>query len=838
MSLLTRASLRYLARHRGQCALAICGIALGIAIVVAIQLTQASARASFADSLASAFGPATHHVIGRDGAFDERHLALVRRLVPDARPSPVVEGSVRLSAHGRGTSLHVLGIDVFSAQGDGAAGFDLRALLQVPGSVVLSATSAARLDLARGARVVVTSNGRRHTLTVLEVLPPRPADGAAALPDAVLLADIATAQELFESHGRLSRIELETNDEHALASLRAALPPALELVPVGRRLRGAENLTRAFYTNLDALSLLALLVGGFMIYNTMSFLAVQRQPLFARLRALGVTRAEIARSVAGEALLLGAAGGVLGIALGLALAARLLAPVTQTLRDHYFDSVAGTLAVTPQLLGGALLLALVVSVAAALWPAWHAAQAAPADAVNLSWRQRAAARGLRRAALAGLIAAVGAGLLLALSSRSLAAGFGALAGLIVAAMLLVPLLVERLLLGAARLAPARALATRLALRSAARALGRIGLAVAALMAATATSIGVGLMVASFRGAVIDWLDQLLRADLYVAQSADGAPQLALDPTLLARLEALPGVAALSLVRRSSADSTHGRLRIAAYHLPPRARAGFRLEDGALPPDFWSAWDTQDLVLVSAPLAYRWRLARGDVLRLNTPHGAIDCLIAGIYTDYGSEQGVVAMSLTRFRHHWQDQGISGAGMYARSGADQRALLRAVERELPDDGTLAAWSNAALKARSLAVFDRTFAVTDVLTVVATLIAALGVFNALLALHLERAREYAVLLALGCAAARLRAVLYVQSAAVGLLALAAAIPLGVLIARLLIDVINLRSFGWRMQLAWDWSALTVPAVAALCAALAATVYPAERAVRIDPANALRHE
>ena len=445
-------------------------------------------------------------------------------------------------------------------------------------------------------------------------------------------------------------------------------------------------------------------------------------------------------------------------------------------------------------------------------------------------------RGLGRAACCGLAGVVLALALLALSSRSLYAGFAALGCTILAAMLVVPWLVqEGLALLAQRNARRWPLSLRLAVRGAARSMGRIGMAVAALMAATATSVGVALMVASFRGAVDDWLTQLLRAEIYISPGFDEQAAARIDEAFVTRVAALPEVASVSKVRRVRVLEGESELRITAYELPTAAQRGFQFLCGAAP---WPHWEREDLAMISEPLAYHLHKRVGDVLSIATPSGRVQFHIAAIYTDYGSERGVVTISLARFRHYWRDDRMHGIGIYPRSAAPNEQLKQQIESMLPQDGSLAVWSNAALKSRSLAVFDRTFAVTHVLTLFAAAIAALGVFNALLALHLERGREYAMLLAIGLAPAALRTMLYLQTCIVALLAVGFALPLGVLIAKLLIAVINIRSFGWSMQLTYDTQALLTPALGALLAALAATIYPAERAVRIEPATALRYE
>ncbi|MGE4615682.1 MAG: ABC transporter permease, partial [Gammaproteobacteria bacterium] len=344
-------------------------------------------------------------------------------------------------------------------------------------------------------------------------------------------------------------------------------------------------------------------------------------------------------------------------------------------------------------------------------------------------------------------------------------------------------------------------------------------------------------VASFRVSVSDWLDHLLRADLYVSQSFEGRAPPVIGREIIDALLSRTDVSALSKVRRATVASEQGEIRVTAYELPPAARKGFRFLQGGAE-RVWSRWREGDVAIVSEPFAYRHELQVGDAVRLNTPSGPVAFEVAGVYSDYGSDQGVLAVSLARFRRHWRDARVHGLGIYPPAGTDHRVLKMEIERLLAQTTNLSVWSNAELKAQSLAVFDRTFTITEVLTVFATLIAALGVFNAMMALHLEREREYAVMQATGCSAAVMRRGLYTQALIVGVLAALFALPVGWGIALLLIEVINVRSFGWTMALHATFPALLLPAMFAIAAAIAASIYPAERVVRIDPAAALRDE
>ncbi len=838
MSLLFRASARHLLHHRSQCLLAVTGIALGVAIVISIQITQLSARTAFAQSLESIFGRATHQISAIDGDFDEARLATIRIAVPHWHPTPVVDTQVEFDRDGERHSLPVIGIDPLTgpALGTGnGAGLDLTRLMRQPGSALISSHTATRLGLRSGQSVRVQGPRGASELEIIEVFDTR------VIVDA-LVVDIATAQELAGRPFRLSRIELqrpgEANDEISEPGLLRALGPTLRLTDRRQNLASAEQLTHAFYTNLDALGMLALLVGAFMIYNTMTFLVVQRQTLYARLRALGVSRNAIGGQILTEALLLGAIGGCVGNAIGYGLAQLLSEPVAQTVSDHYIGAAHSAVVASPGLLLLGMLLAIVSAVCAAILPAWQATRLEPAQIVRLSVQESESQSVLSYAAAIGVLSALLGMVLLAMTTHSLYAGFAALGCLVVAATLLTPRLVQLMLNAIERNLAARLpLPERLAAKNATRSMARIGLAIAALMAATATSVGVGLMVGSFRTAVDDWLQQLMRADLYVSQNFERRDQAAIDNTLITQVLANPRVASVSRVARVYIDNDGVETRVTAYDLPPAARAGFRFIDGDIDA-IWENWKQPGHVIVSEPFAWHQRLEVGDRYRLPTPNGIVPMTVMGVYTDYGSERGVVAISWENYHRYWGKNLAHSIGIYAANHVALDALENDLRRQLQAEEHLTVWPNAQLRARSLAIFDRTFVVTDVLTLLAALIAALGVFNALLALNLERAHEYAVLRAVGWRRALVRRYLYAQTLIVTALALLIALPVGALIAVLLIEIINVRSFGWSMDFSWNNSALVLPCLLALLGAAAATVLPAEQAVRADPARALRYE
>ena len=321
--ILLRASARHLARHPWQAALSVLGIALGVAVVVSIDLASESARRAFTLAAEGVTGRATHQIVSGSGGFDERLVPRLTRELGLHPVAPVVEGWVGLKA-APGRTLQLLGVDPFSeapfrpylARGSGRGGRALAALVTEPGAVVLSRETAGDLGVHAGDTVVLRVSGRERPVRVLALIEPENARSAQALRNLVV-ADVTTAQEVLDQAGRLSRVDLAlpggSEGDAILARLRAALLPGVEIVAAPARSEFVGELTHAFDVNLTALSLLALMVGLFLAYNTVTFSVVQRRATIGMLRALGVTRAEIVGVVLAEALLLALVATALGL---------------------------------------------------------------------------------------------------------------------------------------------------------------------------------------------------------------------------------------------------------------------------------------------------------------------------------------------------------------------------------------------------------------------------------------------------------------------------------------------------------------------------------------------
>lgn len=865
MTLLSRASARWLARHRAQLVLSVLGVAIGVAVVLSIDLATRSARVAFRLSAAAVMGGATHQITGADGTVDESLVARLRVELGLRASAPVVEGYVS-SPLLPGRALRVLGVDPFSegpfrpfvatargtsrAQGGGptraggaAADLDVRIFLTKPRAVVLSRPTAERAGVEPGDTLPVIVDGRRLALAVVGTLEPADRLAHAGLAD-VLLTDVAAAQDLLELPGRLTRVDLQIPEGEAeaetLERVAALLAPGEVLAPAGARTEAMASMTRAFDVNLAALSLLALIFGMFLIYNAVTFSVVQRRDLLGRLRALGVTRAEVLGLVLVEAAWVGLAGAGLGLVAGVALARTLVRLVTRTINDLYFVVTVEGVALDPLVALKAGALGLGATLLAALPPALEAGSVPPRVAMLRSVSESAARRIVPRAAAAGVALAAAGVVLLALPLRGLAAGFGALA---------------LVLAGLALLAPAGAVAFLWTLRPfLARVTGTLGLvasrgvvtslsrtapALAALAVAVSVTIGLGIMIRSFRATLERWLDGTLVADVYVSLPGPSASRASgtLPPGVVAAFSVHPAVVGRSTYRGLDVLEERGGYRLLALDVDARGLGAFDFLGGN-ETEIMRRFQAGEGVLVSEPFAFRRGLEPGDALALQTPAGRRETRVLGVFRDYGSDQGAVIVARSLYDAWFSDPGVTSLALFLAEGADSEAVAADLFASVPEGLALLVSTNDALRSASLEVFDRTFEVTAVLRSLALVVAFVGVLAALLALELERARELGVMRAWGVTPGEVRRLVLTQTSLLGLASGLLAIPIGIALAVVMIFVINRRSFGWTLEMQLDPEVLLQAVALALVAAVAAGVYPAWRMSRASPALALRDE
>ncbi|MHB1194402.1 MAG: ABC transporter permease [Longimicrobiales bacterium] len=835
-------------KHPAQLALSVLGVALGVAVVVAMDLAIQSSREAFRLSTEAVAGRATHALVGSLGGLDETLFARVRLEAGVRASAPVVEGFATSPAL-PGMALRVLGVDPFSEGpfrpflAGGATGVDVSALVTVPGAVVLSSATAARAGVAPGDSLAVRVEGREWVLPVVGLLEPADRLARAGLRD-LLVMDVASAQELLGKVGSLSRIDVRVEEggagEVQLARLAGILPEGVRVEPAGTRAAALAGMIRAFDLNLTALSLLALVFGMFLIYNAMTFSVVQRRELLGALRALGVTRREVVAVILREALWVGAAGAALGVALGVVLGRGLVRMVARTINDLYFVVSVEALALPPQVLVLGALLGVGATLLAALPPALEAASAPPRVAQLRSAVEASARRAVPRAAGAGALLFFAGAALLAVPTGALAVSFAGLFLVILGMALMTPLgTVALVSLARPGLARGGGILGAMASRGVVTALSRTAPAVASLVVAVSVTVGLGVMIGSFRGTLTRWLGGTLVADVYVSLPSTQASHAegTLESAVVDALRSHEAVAGWSTYRGVELADRAGPFRLIALELDPRGEAGFDFLEGGGAAAF-AAFRRGGAVLVSEPFSHRRGVSAGDSVTLPVARGSGRYAVAGVFTDYASDQGVVMMGRGAFDAAWDDEGITSLGLFLRDGADANAVVEVLTARVPAGQTVVVRTNATLRDGSLEVFDRTFQVTAVLRLLAFAVAFVGVLSAFMALELERAREFGVLRANGLTPGQLWRLVTTQTGLMGLVAGVLAVPMGLVLAWVMIYVVNKRSFGWTLRMEVHPDVLLQAVALALAGAVLAGVYPAWRMSRTSPAAALRGE
>ena len=842
MPVLYRASLGYLLRHPWQLALALLGICIGVAVIVAVDLANQSSRKAFLLSMDTITGEATHQIIGGPNGVEEKLYVRLRTEAGIRSIAPVVEGFVEVN----NTTIRVLGVDLFAERQMRSFTFDVKlapavtdlsteslfsSILAEPGAVLMSQQTADILGLQTGDTFAVSAGGISFQASLLGLL----GDGKSSALNQLMIADIAVAQTWLNQFGWLSRIDVRipAGDSALHSKLQSLLPPGTQLLNAAGRTRSLTEMSAAFMTNLTAMSLLALLVGIFLIYNSVSFAVLQRRGLIGVLRALGVTRQQVFALILTEGAVLGLLGAAMGVMLGIWLGEHLLVLVSRSINDFYFRVNVTEVTVSPFSISMGLIAGLGATLVAAAVPAAEAASYQPKLALTRSVLEHRTGRLLPVIAIAGLSTGMLAVVLLYFSGSNLVAGLAAVFMLILGFSLCVPLAVRAI---TSVLEPVAArvggISARLAVSGIGANLSRTGVAIVALAVAVSATIGVSVMVDSFRGSVSAWLDKTLQSDIYVS-----APYGALDHGLIEDIVQTPGVAAYSTSRRVWLENEAGRTRIIAVQMAPGSYAGMELLD-ADPELVWRAFEEDGAVLVSEPYAYRNAVAGGDTIKLITLSGEQDFPVAATYQSYDVNAGAVFMSRRTYDRFWNDPKIDSIGLYVSPGTNVDDLMQQVTDIGAGRQQIFIRSNREIADLSLQVFDRTFIITDVLYWLATGVALIGILGAMLALQLERARELAILRALGMTPVQLGAMVTMQTTVIGLLSGLAAVPLGLVMAWVLIEVINRRAFGWQMDILVSLDVLLAAVLFSVGAAFVAGIYPAYRAAISRPALAMREE
>ncbi len=861
LELLRRLGWRRLREEPLRLALTVGGVALGVAVYLAIQLANDSSLRAFRNSLEAISGN-THLQVGAgDIGIPENLFPAIRDAEGVKRAAPVIQQTAwirkprreaaRLKENKEAGDRHavlVLGVDLL---GDSyfreytprkkAPMEEILSRLADPRGVFLTEKLAEDLGVGENDTVQIDAAGRLR-FRVRGILKPSGLSGA--MEGRIALMDIGVAQEAFSRLGRLDRIDLILEDparlEDAMVRIQSILPPGVVVERPLRRGEDVERMLASFRLNLTVLSIIALLVGCFLIFNSMSAAIVRRRAEIGILRSLGMTSSGVTRLIVTEAALIGAAGSVAGIVLGVLLARGTLVAVSQTIRNLYVFLEVSDVYLSPGLMAAAMVAGTGVAVLSGLGPAISAARVSPAevsreDGPLPEFSRTFLWRTLGWGALAGLAAV--------LFSRFPVWKdfplFGYLAALsvVVALALLSPMIVEAGA-GALRRILGRGGTGWLAAHGLGRHSGRNAVTVASLATAVAMLASLVIMVESFRETLSIWTEQSVRADYYAAPasrfikgSAASFPSSSKEK--VARIE---GVAAVDGFRAIRIPWKGGLVEVAGSDFSVAAvRSRLPFLEGKTREVMLGAKKRGEAI-VTETFSNRHGVKGGDVIRLPSAEGEVSLRIAGVYYDYSAGGGLLIMDRGLFRRIWRDDRLSSMAIYLKQNADRARVAREIENAL--DSGMVLISNAGLRRRILDVFDQTFAITYALEAIAVLVALLGVATGLSSNILERRREIGTLRALGLTQRRMKAAVIGEAGLLGLLSTVLGTAGGIGLGAILVFVINKQSFGWTIQFGFPVGTLSVYLFIVIAAAVAAGWLPARLAARTPIAEAVREE
>jgi putative ABC transport system permease protein len=833
---------RPLWREPVRTALTALAVALGVGVVIAIDLAGQSAAGSFHSSLESLAGRSDIE-ISAAGGLNELLLGELARLPYAFTFTPRIEDFA--SIDGRGEALPFIGVDLIGGRGEGpfkeerdldTAAFDLAS-----GDPVWVGS---RLGLRRGQHLRLLINDAMHDFTVGGILQRR--EGVLG-EDNVIVADIGMAQKVTGKRGQLDSITASAPSgrpvEYWRALLSRELPKGVSVQLTGARTDENRKMLAAFRWNLRVLSYIALLVGAFLIYNTITISVVRRRNEIGVIRALGGTKGLILGGFLAEALFFALIGSVLGIFIGRFMAIGAVKLVGSTVKSLYVTSESAPIELSFGTIVNGVGIGFAVSLLASLAPAWEASQVAPVEAMARGREEYVAAVRSRRT----IFWAVGALLLAALLSK-LPPVEGQPIFAYIAVLLLVggtsvsiPNLVVLFAAAANRiLEKLLGVEALLAMRSLRASLRRTSILTAALATAVAMTASVGIMVGSFRETVALWMNNQLKADFYLrpagSAAADRHPTLSAD--IPDKIRQIPGVESVDRFRAypitydglpatlAGGEASSVRNSAATQFLPGEDRESILKQ---LP--------TGDYAIVSEPFANKHHVGVGSILHVPLSSGVHRFRVLGIYYDYSTERGFIVLDRRVLLRYLPDPAASNVAVYLKAAADVRAVRQAIDHAIAGRAVLV-FSNNELRRGAIEIFDRTFRITYALEAVAIFVAVTGIAGALLALVIDRRREFALLRFLGAARGQVRRIILCEAGLLGLLANAIGIVLGTVLSLILIFVINKQSFGWTIQFHWPAMVLLTALTGIYAATILAGLYPARLAIGLNPIEVIHEE
>jgi putative ABC transport system permease protein len=572
----------------------------------------------------------------------------------------------------------------------------------------------------------------------------------------------------------------------------------------------------------------------------MTFSVLHRRRLIGTLRILGVTKREIFTEVIIEAGSIGFAGTLLGVLLGIWLGQAMVGLVTNTVNDLYFVLTVNTFVISSGMIVKGVLLGTVVSIVAACLPALEAASSPPQVARLRSVIESLVHRIIPYIALMGVILIIIAVVILFASGTNIIAGFVSLFLLVLGYAFSLPVIVNLLCRRIGSIAGNRTgILSKIAIMGISNSLSRTGTAIAALSVALSVVVGMGVMIESFRESVDRWLVQALQGDIYVTTTSliSQRSENPIPENLIREIYSLEGIQSVKEMKIVFLQTPGGFVEVHAIDPVLPARQEYRLKEVSSS-RVWSDFEKGEVIFLAEPYAYKNNISIGDTVSFITNEGEREFKVGAIFFDFASDRGIILMPQSLYVRFWQDNTISSMALYLEETVSKEEMITRIHSHTDNTPGVLVRDNAEIRQAGLEVFDRTFIITRVLEFLAMVVAFIGILSTLMAYQIEKTKEIGILRALGVTSGQIWRLMAFQTGFMGVISGLFSIPLGIIMAVVLIFVINLRSFGWSMAISISPNSIIEAIAIAVVTSLLASMYPAWRMSKISPVEALREE
>jgi len=847
--LLKKITLPHLRLNKMRTCLSLIGIVLGVSVFVAVQIAIHTSIESFNATVDHVSGKANLQITSFGRGFSEEVYLKVKKVPGVAAATPVIQFISKIGEP-IGEPLYLLGIDIFSDQQFrnyqlyDPTEEDLQ-FLKDPKTIAITEKLASRHGLKKGDVLRLIFGSKKVVLTITHLL--KMEGPAKSLEGNFGLMDIASAQEALEKVGLIDRIDIiiekSSDPDGVEKELKKVMPPGTEIRRPDTRSGQIEKMVSAFHLNLTALSLISLVVGMFLIYNSVSISVIQRRREIGMLRALGVTRSQILGLFLCEAGLIGGFGSLIGLGVGIGLAKVMLFSVSRTITALYIIVKTEHLVISPFILAGGFGIGLAASIFSAIGPAREASHTVPREALSLGTLEAKVKIRLTHLSLIGIVLLLLSLLFAFQKPIQQKPIFGFLSALLI--IIGIAFMIPSIILALNRLlAPFmhRLLGVegKLAGRYIQDSVARTVITIAALMTALSMLISISIMILSFRKTVDLWVEQSINGDAFIfpgSYSLTGYS--ALLPLEVSReLPSLPGVKAVDSFRALEVEYQGQPALIAAVngHVFLQMKT-IRFTQGNARQILQSFASGQS-ILVTESFSLRHQVKPGDRIRLNTPAGEQNFLVSGVFYDYSTDWGMILIEKKLFQSLWNDETLHSAGIYLEEGVSLDAFKNFFREKYSKSYQVFVISHRELRNEILRIFDQTFAITYSLEFIAIFVAFLGIINSLNALIMERQRDIGILRAVGGFRKQIQKTVLIEAGMIGFFSHILGLIAGFLLSLLLIHVINKQSFGWTIQFSVPlWSLIQFWLMVMMTSILAGFI-PARRASKMKAVDTLRME